>query len=192
MGARLKSLGVPGEAALFGRGVSQCADCDAGFFAGQEIVVGGGGDSALQEALYLTGYASGITIVTRGDALRAKQSYVARAEENPKIKIRLSTVVTEILGGEGVEGLRMAPAGGGATEEHACSGVFVFVGLEPNSGCLPGTVERDADGFIVTDQHFQTSVPGVYAVGAVRAGYCGQLASAVGEAATAIAGLPIA
>lgn len=191
-GARLKSLGVPGEEALFGRGVSQCADCDAGFFVDQNVVVVGGGDSALQEALHLTDYVSGITLVTRGDTLRAKQSYVTRAAENPKFDFRWSTEVTEILGSDSVEGVRLAPASGGDGEELACSGVFVFVGLEPNACSLPDSLGRDAAGFIIADRSFQTSVPGVYAVGAVRAGYSGQLASAVGEAASAIAGMRIA
>ncbi len=188
-GARLKSLGVPGEEALFGRGVSQCADCDAGFFVDQKVVVVGGGDSALQEALHLADYVSGITLVTRGDTLQAKQSYVTQAAENPKFEFRWSTEVSEILGGDGVEGVRMAPTGGGEVEELACSGVFVFVGLDPNARYLPSTIERDADGFIIADPSFQTSVPGIYAIGAVRAGYSGQLASAVGEAASVIGGM---
>jgi thioredoxin reductase (NADPH) len=166
------------------------ADCDAGFFADQDIVVVGGGDSALQEALHLSDYVRKITLVTRGDALRAKQQYAARAADNPKFEFRYSTQVAEILGRDGVEGVRLAPAGGG-TEELACSGVFIFIGLAPNICALPDTIKRDADGFIVTDADFCTSVPGIYAVGAVRAGYCGQLASAVGEAASAVTGLRI-
>ena len=100
--------------------------------------------------------------------------------------------VTEILGRDGVEGVCLAPAGGGGAEELACSGVFVFVGLEPNACFLPDTLERDADGFVIADPSFQTSLPGIYAVGAVRAGYSGQLASAVGEAVSAIAGMRFA
>ena len=186
-GARLRALDVPGEAALFGRGVSQCADCDGGFFAGQHVVVVGGGDSALQEALHLADYAERITVVTRGDALRAKQGYIAQATANPKFAFRLSTKVQEILGGDTVEGVRIGPSGGGATEDIACAGVFVFVGLEPNVGYLPAAIARDAAGHVVTDAAFRTTVPGVYAVGAVRAGYSGQLASAVEEAAAAVA-----
>lgn len=186
-GARLRALGVPGEAALVGRGVSQCADCDAGFFTGQHVVVVGGGDSALQEALHLADFADRITVVTRGDALRAKDDYVVRAKANPKFAFRLSTAVEDILGDDGVEGIRLRPAGGGATEDLACSGVFVFVGLEPNSGYLPGAIERDAAGHVVTNTAYRTSVPGVYAVGAVRAGYSGQLADAVDEAAAVVA-----
>lgn len=190
-GARLRSLGVPGEQALLGRGVSQCADCDAGFFGDQHVVVLGGGDAALQEALHLADYASKITLITRGDRLRARQSYVARAEANPKFAFRRSTNVLEILGRDSVEGVRLAPSGGGESEVLDCSGVFVFVGIEPNVGFLPNDIERDAGGYVVTDAHFQTSVPGIYAVGAVRAGYSGQLASAVDEAIAAIAGMPI-
>lgn len=189
-GAKLKTLGVSGEAALVGRGVSQCADCDAGFFTDQRVVVVGGGDSALQEALHLAGYASEIVVVTHGDGLRARQSYVTRASENPKFFFRWNTEVTEILGSDGVEGVRLKEAGG-ATEDLACQGVFIFVGLAPNAGYLPEAIERDAAGFVVTDPGFRTSVPGVYAVGAVRAGFSGQLASAAGEAASVVAGLSV-
>jgi thioredoxin reductase (NADPH) len=190
-GARLKSLDVPGAQALFGRGVSQCADCDAGFFAGQDIVVVGGGDSALQEALHLSDYVRKITLVTRGDALRAKQQYAALGADNPKFEFRYSTQVTKIIGGDGVEGVQLAPAGGGDAEELACSGVFIFIGLTPNICTLPDTIKRNAGGCIVTDGNFHTGVPGIYAIGAIRAGYCGQLASAVGEAASAVSGLQI-
>jgi thioredoxin reductase (NADPH) len=188
-GARLRALGVPGEAALFGRGVSQCADCDAGFFTGQHVVVVGGGDSALQEALHLADHADSITVLTRGNALRAREDYVTQATANPKFAFRLSTVVQEILGGVAVEGVRVCPSSGGATDDIACSGVFVFVGLEPNVGYLPDAVARDNTGYVVTDAAYRTNVPGVYAVGAVRAGYSGQLASAVEEAAAAVANI---
>jgi len=191
-GARLKPLGVPGEEAFFGRGVSQCADCDGGFFAGQHVVVVGGGDAALQEALHLTDYAEAITVIARGDTLRARADYVAAARANPKFTFRLSTTVTEILGNEGVEGVRITPTGGGAPEVLACSGVFVLVGLAPNTGYLPGTIARDAAGFILTDADYRTNVAGVYAVGAVRSGYSGRLADAVEEAASAVARIAIA
>ncbi len=181
-GARLKSLGVPGEERLFGRGVSQCAGCDAGFFVDQDVVVVGGGDSALQESLHLTDYVRGITLITHGDALRAKPSFVSRASDNAKIAIRYETVVTEIVGADDVSGVRLAPAGGGPSEDLACSGVFVFVGLEPNLNYLPTGIERDATGRVVTGPNCQTSVPGIFAVGAVRAGDTGQLAGAIEDA----------
>jgi thioredoxin reductase (NADPH) len=189
-GARLKSLGVSGEQALLGRGVSQCADCDAGFFSNQHVVVVGGGDAALQEALHLSDYASTVTLVTRGNRFRARQSYIARAEANPKFTFRRSTNVLEILGRDSVEGIRLAPAGGGEPEVLNCSGVFVFIGVEPNGNYLPADIERDAGGYLITDADYQTSIPGIYAVGALRAGYSGQLASAVDEATSAIARMP--
>ena len=185
-GARLKSLGVAGEEGLIGRGVSQCADCDAGFFVDQHVVVVGGGDSALQAALHLADCVSGITLVTRGRELRARQSYIAKALHNPHIEFRRSTEVLEILGSDGVEGVRLA-AIGGASEVLACSGVFIFVGLEPNVGYLPEGLLRDAQGCIVTDANLRTNLPGIYAIGAVRAGYSGQLAQAAEDAASAIA-----
>lgn len=191
-GARLKSLGVPGEAALFGRGVSQCADCDAGFFVGQNVVVVGGGDSALQEALHLTDYVEGITLITRGESLRARSEYVSQITANPKVKLSLSTEVLEILGSDDVTGIRVVSTGGGESQDIACSGVFVFVGVEPNVGYLPGSISRNPAGCVITDANYQTSVPGIYAVGAIRAGYSGQLVDAIEEAGSAVAGITIA
>ncbi|MGH6621791.1 MAG: NAD(P)/FAD-dependent oxidoreductase, partial [Alphaproteobacteria bacterium] len=154
-------------------------------------VVAGGGDAALQEALHLADYAGRITLITRGEALRARQSYVARAEANPRFTFRRSTNLLEIMGSDSVEGVRLAPSGGGDAEELDCSGVFVFIGIEPNVSYLTSDIERDAGGYVVTDTNYRTSVAGIYAVGAVRAGYSGQLASAVDEAISAIAGLSI-
>jgi len=182
-GARLAKLGVPGEDTLFGRGVSQCAYCDAGFYIDQSVVVVGGGDAALQEALHLAEYARDITVVTRGENLRARQTYISRAAENPKFNFRWNTVVEEILGKDGVEGARLRPSGGGEADEIACEGIFVFVGLEPNTAGLPDSLARDENGSLVTDAAYKTSLPGVYAVGAVRSGYSGQIATAIGEAA---------
>ena len=151
----------------------------------------GGGDSALQEALHLAGYASEIVLVTRGNGLCARQSYVSCAAENPKFSFRWETEVSEVLGGDGVEKVRLTPAGGGDGEDLDCNGVFVFVGLEPNVEFLPSEIERDGGGFVKTDSSFESGVDGVYAVGAVRAGYSGQLASAAGEAASVVAMLPM-
>jgi thioredoxin reductase (NADPH) len=190
-GARLKPLGVPGEDSLFGRGVSQCADCDAGFFVDQKVVVVGGGDSALQEALHLADYASEITLVTRGNGLRAKQSYVTRAAENPKFTFRWETQISEITGSDGVEGVKLLPADGGEVEDLACSGVFVFVGIQPNTEFLAGLLDCDDAGFVKTNSYFATNVEGIYAVGAVRQSFSGKLVSAAGEAASVAASLPI-
>ena len=190
-GARLKKLGVSGEEDFFGRGVSQCADCDAGFFVDQKVVVVGGGDAALQEALHLVDYVSEIVLVTRGDGLRARQSYVTQAAKNPKFSFKWGMEITEIHGSDGVEGVRLEPSGGGDQEELDCTGVFVFVGLEPNVAYLPTGIARNEAGFVETDTSFKTSADGVYAVGAVRAGFSGQLASAAGEAASVVCLLPV-
>ena len=137
-------------------------------------------------------YAARVTIVTRGDALRARKDYVTQAKANPKFAFLPSTTIQEILGSDAVEGVRICSVGGGTTEDIACSGVFVFVGLEPNTGYLPDAILRTASGHVVTDAAYETSVPNVYAVGAVRAGYSGQLASAVEEAAAAMANITVA
>ncbi|MEE3094423.1 MAG: FAD-dependent oxidoreductase, partial [Pseudomonadota bacterium] len=119
-----------------------------------------------------------------------RQSYVTRAAENQKFSFRWETTVAEIAGSDGVEGVRLVPAGGGDPEDFECTGVFVFVGLAANDGFLPSDIERDANGFVKTDTTFATALDGVYAVGAVRSEYSGQLASAAGEAASVVAGLP--
>lgn len=184
-GARLKSLGVPGEAEFTGKGVSQCAFCDAGLYRGRDVVVVGGGDAALQEALHLAEFCRSITLVTRGRGLRARRSYVAQAAGDERFSFRWNTVVEQVIGGDGVEAVRLRDLAAGSTEELAAAGVFVFVGLAPNGDFLPAEIARDDTGHIVTDAALRTSAEGVYAAGAVRSGYNGQLAGAVGEAATA-------
>lgn len=184
-GARLRTLGVPGEERLAGRGVSQCAWCDAGLFRGDEVVVVGGGDAALSEALHLAQYAAAVTIVTRGDAFRARQHYVTRAADDERFSFRWNTEVEDILGGDGVEAVRLRDRESGAVEELPCRGVFVFVGLAANGDFLGPLVERDAAGFVRTDAALETATPGLFAIGAVRSGFGGRLTEAVGEATTA-------
>jgi thioredoxin reductase (NADPH) len=181
-GARLKKLGVPGEAEFAGRGVSQCADCDGPMFQGEEVVVVGGGDSALQEALVLARYCGRVHLVHRGERLRARAHYVERASASPKISILWNTAVEAILGTKMVEKVRLRDLRAGRAHELACAGVFAYVGLEPNAACLPPAVARDTRGFIVTDGTLLTSVPGLWAVGALRSGYSGRLSDAVAEA----------
>jgi thioredoxin reductase (NADPH) len=184
-GARLRMLDVPGGARLVDKGVSQCAWCNGNLYRGAEVVVVGGGDSALQEALHLAKFASFVTIVTRGAALKARRGLVDRAASNERIGFRWETDVSEIVGDDSVRGIRLVDRATGAIEEIACAGVFVYVGLVPNAAWLGGQATLDQQGHVVTDAELQTSIPGVYAAGAVRTGYQGRIAHAIGEAASA-------
>lgn len=179
-GARLKKLGVPGEREFEGRGVSSCADCDAPMFQNEEVVVVGGGDSALQEALVLAKFCSRVHIVHRGDRLRAQKHLAERANADPKISFMWKTTVEAVLGAKMVEKVRVRRNGN--TEEIAAAGVFAYVGLEPNAACAPSGSRRDGHGHLVTNDALETSTPGVWAIGAVRAGYSGLLRDAVSEA----------
>lgn len=185
-GARLRTLGVPGEEALRGKGVSQCAHCDGGFFRNQDVVVVGGGDSALQEALVLAQTSASVTIVARS-RLKARAGHVERAASKPNIRFVWDSTVDAIEGQDGVTGVRLRNVRSGATSRLACSGVFPFVGVVPETSYLPATVRRDAHGCLVTDAELRTSLAGVFAVGALRSGYGGDLVSAAGEAALAAA-----
>jgi thioredoxin reductase (NADPH) len=179
-GARLKKLGVPGEREFEGRGVSRCADCDAPMFQNEEVVVVGGGDSALQEALVLAKFCSRVHIVHRGDRLRAQKHLAERAGADPRISFMWKTTVEAVLGAKMVEKVRVRRNGN--TEEIAAAGVFAYVGLEPNAACAPSGIARDGRGNLVTNDACETSTPGVWAIGAVRAGYSGLLRDAVSEA----------
>lgn len=184
-GASLRTLGVPGADKLAGRGVSQCAWCDGGLHRDAEVVVAGGGDAALSEAIHLAEFARSITIVTRGEMFRARRSYISRVADDERFRLRWASEIVEVLGDKGVEGVRVRDNESGKEEVVACSGLFVFVGLEPNVGLLPADVARDERGFVVTDANFETASPGVFAVGALRSGYGGRLTQAVAEATTA-------
>lgn len=184
-GAALKTLDVLGAERLAGRGVSQCAWCDGGLYRDAEVVVAGGGDSALSEAIHLAQFARAVTVVTRGETFRARRSYVSRIAADEHFQLRWASEIVEVLGGDGVEGVRVRDREAGNEEVIACSGLFVFVGLVPNAGLLGPEVARDAGGFVVTDASFETATPGVFAVGAVRAGYGGRLTQAVAEATSA-------
>lgn len=184
-GASLRMLDVPGAGRLAGRGVSQCAWCDAGLYREAEVVVAGGGDAALSEAIHLAEFARSVTIVTRGEMFRARRSYVSRVADDERFRLRWASEIVEVLGDKGVEGVRVRDNEAASEEVVACNGLFVFVGLSANAGMLPADVARDERGFVVTDASFETAAPGVFAIGAVRSGYGGRLTQAVAEATTA-------
>ncbi|QJA05473.1 thioredoxin-disulfide reductase [Thermosulfurimonas marina] len=184
-GARPRKLGVPGEAELTGKGVSYCATCDGPFFRDQVIAVVGGGNTAVQESLFLTRFARKIYLIHRRDKLRATKILQERAFAHPKIEILWDTVVTRILGKEGVEGVRLKNVKTGEERELPVGGVFIFIGIEPATSWLGSTLALDEGGFIITDSEMRTSVPGVFAAGDVRAKACRQIVTAAGDGATA-------
>ena len=179
-GARLKKLGVPGEKEFEGKGVSSCADCDAPMYQDEEVIVVGCGDSALQEALVLAKFCGKVHIATRGDKLRAQKHLAGHVGADPKISILWKTTVEAILGGKMVEKARLKRDG--KTGEIACAGVFAYVGLEPNAAFAPAEITRDERGHLKTNAAFETAMPGIHAIGAVRAGYSGLLRDAACEA----------
>ena len=185
-GASPHKLGVPGEVRYTGKGVSYCAVCDAPFFRNQEVAVVGGGDTAMEEAIYLTRFASRVYVIHRRDQLRATPVIQEKAASNPKITLVLDTVVEDVRGDEqGVNCLSLRGTKSRKASELPINGVFMFVGIRPNTGFLPPSVERDSLGFILTDQEMASSVPGVFAAGDVRAKQLRQIATAVGDGATA-------
>lgn len=187
-GARLKKLGVPGEAEFEGKGVSQCADCDGPMYQNETVVVVGGGDSALQEAIVLSHYCKEVRIVHRGAAFSGHDYFKHAVNDVPKIVTTFSAEVTAIGGGQMVEKVSVKHADG-RSEDLACAGVFAYIGLEPNSEFLPAAIQRDASGFVVTNDHFETAMRGVWAVGAVRSGCGGELDDAIADARHAAAAI---
>jgi thioredoxin reductase (NADPH) len=180
-GSSPRHLGVPGEKELFGRGVSYCATCDGPLYLGKRVVVVGGGNTAVEEALFLTNFASHVTIVHRRDQLRADRILQERAFANEKVAFLWSHVVTRVVGEAKVAGVRARSVVSGEEMELPAEGVFIAVGNVPQTGFLPAEIELDEAGFIVTDQDLQTSVPGIFAAGDVRAGAFRQMTFAVGD-----------
>jgi thioredoxin reductase (NADPH) len=186
-GARLKRLGVSGEDRFESNGLSQCADCDGPLFAGKDVVVAGGGDSALQEAAVLAGHCRRVHIVNRADRCTAKPHLVAAIEKCPNVIVRHRSEITAILGNETVEAVQIRDRADGAEAELACSGVFTFIGLEPATDFLPPSLACDDNGFLVTDSALR-SADGLFAAGAVRSGYGGMLEDAMAEGIAAADG----
>jgi thioredoxin reductase (NADPH) len=167
-GSRYRELGIPGEKRLSGHGVSWCATCDGFFFREQEIAVVGGGDSAMEEALFLTRFASTVTVVHRRDELRASKIMQERAFDNPKIKFRWNSEVSEVLGDTRITGLRLRDTVTGELSDLAVGGVFVAIGHDPRSELFTGQLDLDSEGYLLVEQpSTRTAIPGVFACGDV-------------------------
>jgi thioredoxin reductase (NADPH) len=181
-GAQSLMLGVPNEDRLLGYGVSTCATCDGFFFRQQDIAVVGGGDSAMEEALFLTRFANTVTIIHRREELRASKIMQERAQANPKIVFRWNSVVTDVLGDTKVSGVRLRNTVDGSESELAIQGLFVAIGHEPNSSLLKGQVELEDNGYVKTfDGRTSTSVDGVFACGDVQDDWYRQAVTAAGS-----------
>ena len=179
-------LGVPGEKEYAGRGVSYCAVCDGAFFKGEHLAVVGGGDAAVEEADYLTRYASKVTLIHRRDEFRASKLLQERAFENPKISVIRNTVVPEIAGNaKGVTHAVLEDNTTGRRSDLAVGGVFIFAGFKPNTQLVEGHVDHDAGGYLITDNKMMTSMAGLFAAGDVRSQVTRQITTAVGDATTA-------
>jgi thioredoxin reductase (NADPH) len=184
-GSRPRRLNVPGEKEFLARGVSYCATCDGPLFADRRLMVVGGGDTALEEALFLANLASRVTVVHRREQLRGQRILQERALAHPKIEFLLSRTVTEILGNESVAAARVRQVVTGEEREVPVEGIFIAVGSTPQTDFLPVQVQRDGAGFIKTDADLMTSVKGIFAAGDVRAGAYRQIAFSVGDGALA-------
>jgi thioredoxin reductase (NADPH) len=182
-GSTYRLLGVPGEDELFGAGIHFCATCDGPFYRGGHVAVIGGGNSAGEEGLFLTRFADKVTMLVRGSELKASKIVADNVLAHPKIDVRFNTQVQRFNGEHRMSSIDIKNASG-ESETITPDGAFIFIGLSPNSGWLPETIKRDDYGFVLTDKTLETSIPGVFAAGDVRAGSTKQAASAAGEGAT--------
>ena len=185
-GAYHKHLGVPGEDHFWGKGVSCCATCDGMFYKGKRVVVVGGGDTAIKESLFLTKFASEITIIHRRDRLRATKVLQDKILSMPdKVKFEWKSFVKEVMGDNKVSGVKLGYVDSNEEKILECDGVFIFVGFIPGTDFVKGFVEMDERGYILTDDNMKTSVPGVFACGDARKKLLRQIITACGEGATA-------
>ena len=184
-GADPKKLGVPGENELYGKGVSYCATCDGAFYRGRDVVVVGGGDSAITEGIFLTKYVRTVQIIHRRDEFRATKIYLDDAFSNLKIKMIFNTVIESIYGKEKVEGVITQNILTKEKKDIPCKGVFIFIGSTPNTGFLGNLLCVDAGCHIETNTHMETAIEGLYAVGDIRKNSYRQIATAIGEGVTA-------
>ncbi len=184
-GAAPNHLNIPGEQQFTGKGVSYCGTCDGAFFKGKNIAVVGGGDSALEEALFLTRYAASVTIIHRRDQLRAGAILQSRAKANPQIKFIWNTVVTEVQGDAAVKTLKLKDVNSGAESDLPMDGLFIFIGNTPNTEMFRGQLEMDERGYVKTNMLMETSVKGVYAAGEVMDATYRQVITSAGMGAAA-------
>lgn len=184
-GAEHMKLNVPGEEEFIGKGVSYCATCDADFFTDLDVVVVGGGDSAVQEALYLTKFAKNVTIIHRRDKLRANKCLQDKAFKNPKIKFLWDSVVERIEGDGIVEKIIVRNVKTGELKEVKTDGVFIFIGMKPSTEIFKGLIEMDERGYILTDENMRTNIEGVFAAGDCRAKLLRQIVTAAADGAIA-------
>ena len=180
-GASPRRLGVPGEEDFIGRGVSFCATCDGFFFRDKDVVVVGGGDSALEEGLFLTKFANQVRVIHRRDSLRAGHTLTERAQKNEKVSFIWDTVVEGVVGNGAVEAVAVKNVKTGAQEQLATDGVFVYIGHYPNTWLYEGQLEMDGHNYLITDHLMMTSVPGVFAAGEVQDPVFRQVVSSAGQ-----------
>lgn len=183
-GATPRHLNIPGEKELTGRGVSYCATCDGWFFKDKKVVVVGGGDSALEEGLFLTRYASSVTIIHRRDTLRAGAVLQKRAQENPKVRLLLNSVVTEVIGKDSVQAVHVKNLSSGEESDYPTDGVFIFIGHTPNTQLFEGQLEME-NGYLKINTLMHTSVPGVFAAGEAADPHYRQVITSAGMGAAA-------
>lgn len=184
-GANWKHLDIPGEDRLTGRGVSYCAVCDGNFFRNQDVACIGGGDTALEESLYLSKLVRKIYLIHRRDAFRGAKIYQDKVFNNPKIEILYNTIATEFKGDTDLQGINLKNVKTNEESFLDVNGAFIFIGLKPAGGFYPQEMETDALGFIKTDAEMMTSIPGIFAAGDIRSKHCRQVSTAVGDGATA-------
>jgi thioredoxin reductase (NADPH) len=185
VGASPRRLGIPGEEAFIGRGVSYCGTCDGFFFRGKNVVVVGGGDSALEEGLFLTKFANSVQVVHRRDELRAGPALQTRAQTNEKISFIWNTVLEEIEGNGSVQAVTVRNLKSDTVQKMPIDGVFIFIGHYPNSKFLEGQVALDEHGYVITDELMRTSVPGVFAAGEIQDPIYRQIGTSVGQGVAA-------
>ena len=184
-GATPRRLNVPGESELLGRGVSYCATCDGAFFKDKDLMVVGGGDTAVEDSVFLTKYARKVTIAHRRDAFRAAKIIQERALANPKIEVLWNTVVVRIEGNHAVQNVTLKNVLDNSVTEMPMDGIFVLIGAEPDLRFLGGAVETDEAGYVIADENMNTSVPGVYVAGDIRKKSLRQIVTACADGAVA-------